>query len=169
MADVVKDARYLLGHYKAKVSPEFIKRRDKIISEELKKPHNKDKTANDIYYRWDAELPEHHQSAIDNLQELYEGIEYDTTHRILKNLDYKQNSKEGVHVSNYIQEQIAKNKIQYLVIWEWLPNNFHRVLIENNVVEYKIIAIVNAKEALELLKKSENNRFNWREVNERIS
>jgi len=169
MADIVKEAEYLLGNYKTKVSKDFIQRRDKKIADALKNPKNKGKSKEDFYYRWDAELPEHHQSAIDNLQELYEGFEYDTTHRILKNLDYKQNSKSGVHVSDYIQEQIAKNNVQYLVIWEWMPHNLHRVLKEDSVVEYKIIAVVNAKEALELLKKSGNNRFNWREVNERIS
>lgn len=169
MADIVKKARYLLGKYKAKVTKDFIESRNKKIAGALKNPKNAGKKEEDFYYRWDAELPEYHQSIIDDLQELYEGFEYDTTHQILKNLDYKQDSYAGVHVSDYIQEQIDEGNIQYLVIWKWLPNNKHHVLIEESVVEYEIVAIVDAKEARELLKKSTNNRFKWREVNERIS
>jgi len=173
MADIVKECSYMLGKYKAKVWPEFIVRRDKRVTEDLISDKKKGikSTKGQHIFRKDAEFPEYHQPMIDKNQIHAPESEkrWDTNHTTLGHLDYKQDAKAGVHVSPWIQERIEEGHIDYLVIWKWLPFGLHHVLTEDYVVEYEIIAIVNAKEALELLKKSENNRFNWREVNERIS
>ena len=173
MADIVEEARYMLGKYKAKVWPEFIVRRDRRVHEDLTSDRKKGikSTKDEHLFRKDEEFPEYHQPTIDKNQTHAPEHEkrWDTEHATLGNLDYKQDAKNGVHVSQWIQKRIEEGNIDYLVIWKWLPFGQHNVLTEDSMVEYEIIAVVNAKEALELLKKSENNRFNWREVNERIS
>ena len=99
--------------YKGKVAKEFIVRRDERIAE--------DKRSNvDPYFQWDCEFVEWHQAKVDPFQTLYDGYEYDTTHKVLGNIDYKIYSKAGVHVSPYIQKQILEGKIDKLGIWMWV-------------------------------------------------
>jgi hypothetical protein len=93
------------------------------------------------------------------MQAMYEGYEYDTTHEVYGNLDYKMYSKEGVKVSSYIQKQIADGKIKHLVVWKWTDG--YKQLYLNQEIRYTILGIVSAEEALT---KIVNGRFNFEEV-----
>lgn len=135
--------------YKAKVDKEFIKHRNNIIKKR------------DAGIRGaDSEFVEFHQAKVDPMQTLYERATYDTYHTILGRMDYKQYAEAGVHVSEWIQEQIRLNKIDVLCIWKWYPKNQWQELEEGMVVQYEILDIVNAKTALEFLDK-ETNRFKY--------
>lgn len=135
--------------YKAKVSKEFIEHRDSIINKR------------DAGIRGaDSEFVEFHQAKIDPMQKLYEHATYDTYHMVLGRIDYKQYSEAGVHVSEWIQKQIALGKIDVLGIWKWYPKNQWEKLKEGMTVQYEILDFVNAKTALEFLDK-ETNRFKY--------
>ena len=135
--------------YKAKVNKEFIKHRDSIINKR-----------NAGIRGADSEFVEFHQAKIDPMQTLYEHATYDTYHMILGRIDYKQFSEAGVHISEWIQKQIAAGKIDVLGIWKWYPKNQWEELKEGMVVQYEILDFVNAKTALEFLDK-ETNRFKY--------
>ena len=138
----------MIGTYKAVVTAEFIERRDKMAPE-----------FNAGIFGADAEFPEHHQAEIDPEQELHESWEYDTYHYEMdSNLDYKMYSQTGIHISKAIQRVIRKGITQKLVIWRWLP--FYEELTEGMEVEYEILGIVDAKEALSKLNKE--NRFKFK-------
>lgn len=138
----------MIGTYKAVVTAEFIKYRDEMSQ-----------VFNAGIFGADAEFPEHHQAEIDPEQELNESWEYDTYHYEMdSNLDYKMYSQTGIHISKAIQRVIRKGITQKLVIWRWLP--FYVELTEGMEVEYEILGIVDAKEALSKLNKE--NRFNFK-------
>jgi hypothetical protein len=128
-----------MSRYKGKVAKEFIVRRDERIAED-----NRENL--DPYFQWDCEFVEWHQAKVDPFQTLYDGYEYDTTHKVLGNIDYKIYSKAGVHVSPYIQKQIIEGKIDKLGIWMWIKPYKRLELGES--VEYEIIDFVDAKQAL---------------------
>lgn len=135
--------------FKGKVTKEFVEQRNEKIA--------KDKNPNPEF-RWDCEWVEHHQAAVDQFQTLYEGFEYDTHHAHLGNLDYKCYSKSGVHISSYIQRQVAQGKIDYFAIWSW-AKPWNGPLEEGQMVEYDILGHVDAKEAVKHL--NEKNRFTY--------
>ena len=66
-------------------------------------------------------------------------------------------SQKGVHISASIQKCIKEDVLDKLVIWRWLP--FYTELKEGMRVKYEILAIVDAKEALNQL--NEENRFKF--------
>ena len=137
----------MIGIYQGVVSKEFIKRRD-IMAPVFKQG----------IFGADAEFPEHHQADIDDQQELNETYHYDTYHSGLSaSLDYKMHSQKGVHISKSIQKCIKEDVLDKLVIWRWLP--FYIELKEGMRVKYEILAIVDAKEALNEL--NEENRFTF--------
>tara|TARA_B100000609_G_C16917302_1_gene282448 strand:- start:67 stop:513 length:447 start_codon:yes stop_codon:yes gene_type:complete len=105
----------------------------------------------------DSEFPEYHQCQVDPCQTLNNSWVFDTVHTKLGNVDYKNFSKDGVHVSTAIQKQIIAGNIDYLGIWKWLPNNRWIELKEGMTVEYEILDYVDAKEAIKYLNK--DNRF----------
>ena len=135
--------------FKGTVKKEFIDQRNVKVA--------KDKNKNP-YFRWDCEWVENHQASVDQFQTLYEGFEYDTTHEHLGNLDYKIYAKAGVHISEYIQNQVKKGKIDYFAIWSW-AKPWEDPLEEGQVVEYDILGHVDAKEAIKNL--NEQNRFTF--------
>lgn len=135
--------------YKAKVDKTFIAHRNKIA------PHR-----NAGIRGADCEFVEYHQAKVDPMQTINEKWEWDTTHSILGNIDYKQYSKNGIHVSIAIQEQIKKGNIHVLGIWQWYPNNKYVELQEGMVIQYKILDFVDAKSALASIDK-ETNRFKY--------
>jgi hypothetical protein len=134
--------------FKGTVTKEFIDRRQKRIDKDMRTDINP-------YFQWDSEFPECHQCQIDPKQKLFKGFECDTIHEDYGYLDYKQYSKNGVHVSKYIQKQIVDEKINYLVIWRWV--NGYKQLYEGNKVTYEILGYVSAKEVLSKL--NSENRF----------
>ena len=142
----------MIKTYTATVFQDFIDRRQERIDED-------DRTDVNPYFQWDAEFVEWHQSITDPMQAMYEGYEYDTTHEVYGNLDYKMYSKEGVKVSSYIQKQIADGKIKHLVVWKWTDG--YKQLYLNQEIRYTILGIVSAEEALT---KIVNGRFNFEEV-----
>jgi hypothetical protein len=97
-------------------------------------------------FRWDSEFPEMHQAEIDENQEIYEGYEYDTFHKLMGRLDYKQYSKAGVHVSDYIARQVKAGMIDHFVVWMW--SKPYEELKANHPVEYDILGYVDAKSAI---------------------
>ena len=105
----------------------------------------------------DSEFPEYHQCQVDPCQTLNNSWVFDTVHTKLGNVDYKNFSQDGVHVSTAIQKQIIAGNIDYLGIWKWLPNNRWIELKEGMTVEYEILDYVDAKEAIKYLNK--DNRF----------
>ena len=138
-----------MTHFKAKVDKAFIIQRDEKVNED-NRPNP--------YFRWDSEFVEFHQAKVDKFQTLYDGYEYDTYHQMLGAIDYKMYSKSGVHVSEYIQKQIRNSRIDKLGIWMW-SRPWPGPLEENQVVEYKILDYVDAKDALKHINK--NNRFTY--------
>jgi hypothetical protein len=135
--------------FKAKVSREFIERRDR-----------KAKVFNAGVRGADAEFIEHHQVAVDPFQTLYEGKEYDTVHEVMGNIDYKQYSSQGVHVSPYIQKCIRSGKVHMLGIWKWYPKNTWVQLEEGQTIQYEVLDYVDAELALQQLD-LETNRFSY--------
>ncbi len=137
----------MIGIHQGVVSKEFIERRDIMAP-----------VFNAGIFGADAEFPEHHQSEIDSMQELNETYHYDTYHSGLSaSLDYKMHSQKGVHISTSIQKCIKEDVLDKLVIWRWIP--FYTELKEGMRVKYEILAIVDAKEALNQL--NEENRFTF--------
>ena len=105
----------------------------------------------------DCEFPEYHQCQVDPCQTINPSWVFDTVHTKLGNIDYKNFSKKGVHVSTAIQKQIIAGKIHYLGIWKWLPDNRWIELKEGMTVGYEILDYIDAKEAIKYLDK--DNRF----------
>lgn len=137
----------MIGTYSATVTSEFIERRDRMAPE-----------FNAGVFGADAEFPEHHQAEIDPEQTLNESWEYDTYHSGLgATLDYKMYAAAGIHVSAAIQRAIRSGKTEKLVIWRWKP--FYAELKEGMDVEYEILGVVDAKEALSKLNRE--NRFTF--------
>ena len=134
--------------YKGIPTKEFIEQRDEKIA--VDNNPNPD-------FRWDSEFPEFHQAEIDPKQTIYEGFEFDTIHEDLGNLDYKMYSQSGVHVSKYIQRQVAAGKIDKFVVWMWVKP--WEKLKEGMPVEYEILGQVDAKEAVKKI--NEENRFTF--------
>lgn len=135
-----------MSKFKATVTKEFIERRDK----------------NAVKFKAgirgaDAEFIEYHQSLIDPLQTLYEKMEYDTVHEILGNIDYKQYSREGVHIGKYCQNLIKKGKVHKIGIWRWLPRNQWEELYEGKTVQYEIIDYIDADRLIEYI--DQRDRF----------
>ena len=140
------------GHYTAIVTGEFIRRRDAIIAKKLAEGGKLE----DLYRRWDCELPEYHQASVDPDQTLYEDWHFDTIYKTKWHLDYKQYSQDGIHISNPILEQIKAGNIHYIIVWEWDGGNRHKRLYENDEISYNIIGIVPAQQVIDTIK---NNRF----------
>lgn len=139
--------------YHSKITGDFIKRRNDVIKDALargNKPEN-------IEFRFDCEWPEHHQCLIDPRQRLHEGFAFDVIDEGLGNVDYKIYSQNGIHVSDYIAEQVIKGKINYFCIWTWC-NYPDRPLKEGDEVDYKILGHVRADHAL-LSRDPETKRF----------
>lgn len=135
----------MIGTYTGVVSEEFIERRDRMAP-----------GFNAGVFGADAEFPEHHQAEVDPNQTLHEGWEYDTYNSELNlAIDYKMYSKDGIHISPKIQGAIRRGKIDSLAIWRWLP--YYHELEPGLKVEYEILAIVDAKEALSKI--NSKNRF----------
>ena len=135
--------------YKGKVDADFIKHRNSIIRKR------------DAGIRGaDSEFVEFHQAKIDPMQSLYEKETYDTYHQILGRIDYKQYSKDGVHVSKWIQKQIAQRNIDILGIWKWYPSNKWTKLEEGMTVQYEILDFVDAQMALNYIDTT-TNRFQY--------
>ena len=135
--------------YKGKVDADFIKHRNSIIRKR------------DAGIRGaDSEFVEFHQAKIDPMQSLYEKETYDTYHQILGRIDYKQYSKDGVHVSKWIQKQIAQRNIDILGIWKWYPSNKWVKLEEGMTVQYEILDFVDAQMALNYIDTT-TNRFQY--------
>jgi len=87
---------------------------------------------------------------------------YDGTYNERK-CDFKQYAKSGIHVGPHPQRWVKEGKIQDFVIWKWLPNNFYagrwsERFTLGSTVEFEILGIVDAKEALQTL---EENRFKY--------
>ena len=135
--------------YKGRVDADFIKHRNNIIRKR------------DAGIRGaDSEFVEFHQAKVDPMQTLYERATYDTYHKILGRIDYKQYSKDGVHVSEWIQEQIKLKKIDMLGIWKWYPSNTWTKLEEGMTVQYEILDYVDAQMALKYIDTT-TNRFKY--------
>ena len=131
--------------FKGKVAKEFIERRDERVAEDKR-------TTVDPYFQWDCEFPEWHQSKVDPYQTLHEHpYEWDTIHKFMGNIDYKLDSKYGVKVSDYIKGLVLEGKIQKFGVWRWLKKP-HKILRLNDMVQYKILDYVDAKEAVKRLK-----------------
>lgn len=128
--------------FKGKVTKEFIEKRNRHVAN--------DSNPNP-YFRWDSEWPENHQAAVDRFQTLYEGMEYDTTHDHLGNLDYKLYAKAGVHISPYIEKKARAGLIDYFVVWSW-AKPWNGPLEEGQTVEYDILGHVDAQSALKNLR-----------------
>jgi len=148
---MIARTKLLVGRYKGTVNQKFI-------------DHCNRKAAD--YTRGifgvECEFPEHHQCEIDPKQTLHEGATFDTTHEDLETLDYKLYSQEGVHVSPWIQKQIAAGRIKNLVVWKW-TNGYKRLYL-NDEVEYTILGVVDAKLALEHIKRNGNDRFDFNKI-----
>ena len=106
----------------------------------------------------DCEFPEYHQSIVDPKQTYYYGYQYDTMHEDYGELDYKQYSAKGIHVSEYTKKQIESGKVKYIVVWKWFNNNVWKQLEEGVSVGYEICGMVDAVEALKQLDKK-THRF----------
>ena len=106
----------------------------------------------------DCEFPEYHQSIVDPKQTYYYGFQYDTMHEDYGELDYKQYSHKGIHISEYTKKQIKSGKVKYIVVWKWFDNNVWKQLEEGVSVGYEICGMVDAKEALKQLDKK-THRF----------
>lgn len=134
----------VIGIYKAIVTDDFIEHRNRMAPK-----------YNAGIFGADAEFPEMHQCKIDDDQTLYEKWHYDTYHTPTSSAwDYKMYSHAGIHISRAIQNVIMAGKTDSLVIWRWLPE--YTQLEVGMEVEYEIMAIVDAKEALAKLV---DNRF----------
>ena len=96
----------------------------------------------------DCEFPEYHQSIVDPKQTYYYGFQYDTMHEDYGELDYKQYSHKGIHISEYTKTQIESGKVKYIVVWKWFNNNVWKQLEEGVSVGYEICGMVDAVEAL---------------------
>jgi len=143
--------KLLVGTYKTTTTQKFIDHRDRRAPEYTQG-----------IFGADCELPEHHQCEIDPKQTLHEGAAFDTTHEDLDSLDYKLYSQEGVHLRPWIQKQISAGLIKHLVIWKW--KNGYKELYLNQEVEYIILGVVDAKLALEQVKRNGNNRFDFNKI-----
>ena len=106
----------------------------------------------------DCEFPEYHQSIVDPKQTYYYGFQYDTMHEDYGELDYKQYSHKGIHISEYTKTQIESGKVKYIVVWKWFDNNVWKQLEEGVSVGYEICGMVDAVEALRQLDKK-THRF----------
>ena len=73
-------------------------------------------------------------------------------------LDYKQYSHKGIHISEYTKKQIESGKVKYIVVWKWFDNNVWKQLEEGVSVGYEICGMVDAIEALKQLDKK-THRF----------
>jgi hypothetical protein len=137
------------------VSAEFIEKRDVHVERVMREENVKEENA---IRRWDCEFPEHHQSLIDPSQTLFEGNDVHSHHRFdtideeLGNCDYKQNSKEGVHISSYIYDTCKAGIIDHIVVWEWANSNRHKRLYINDEVSYIILGAVTAQQIIETAK-----------------
>ena len=96
----------------------------------------------------DCEFPEYHQCIVDPKQTFYYGFQYDTMHEDYGELDYKQYSHKGIHISEYTKKQIESGKVKYIVVWKWFDNNVWKQLQEGVSVGYEICGMVDAAEAL---------------------
>lgn len=111
----------------------------------------------------DCEYPEYHQSTIDPKQKLYNGVNWDTTHTDLQNLDYKLAKNDGmVHIGDYPKKQVKLGNIHHFIVWRWDPHYIQLYL--NLKVSYKILGIVDAKLALEILEKTNSNYFDFNQI-----
>ena len=143
----------MIGHYKAVVTADFIKQRDKKIAEDFRTDVNP-------CFQWDCEFVEWHQCQIDPNQIMYDGYEFDTIHTIYNNIDYKLYAKQGVKLSKYIQNQIINKTIDNIAVWKWtLP--YKKGLYINQIIEYDILGIVPAQQALKMLRKNEYNEYRF--------
>ena len=106
----------------------------------------------------DCEFPEYHQSIIDPKQTYYYGFQYDTMHEDYGELDYKQYSHKGIHISEYTKKQIESGKVKYIVVWKWFNNNVWKQLEEGVSVGYELCGMVDAVKALQQLDKK-THRF----------
>lgn len=142
----------MIGEYTGIPWASYIAERDVHVQRIMKKEKVTEENA---IRRWDCEFPEKHQCLIDPNQTLFEGNEthkhhcIDTVHTVFQNLEYKQNSKEGVRIGHFTYTQLINNVVQNVIVWEWSNRNMHKRLYINEEVSYKILGMMSAEYVIE--------------------
>lgn len=141
----------IYGLHTGKPPADWIESRDIHVARVMKEEGISEE---DAIRRWDCEFPEYHQSLIDPLQTLFEGNEkythhhFDTIDRDLENCDYKQNSRNGVHLSSFVYNCLKKGITNHIIVWEWADKNRHKRLYANEEVSYIILGAVPAQQVI---------------------
>jgi|TARA_B110000908_G_C10267011_1_gene465198 hypothetical protein len=128
--------------YNGKVSAEFIRQRDVKVEKDKRDFHSATR-------QWDFEFPEYHQASLNNGHILYEGFEYDTTHKFFGNCDFKHvNAKQQIHISKYIYDKLCKGIIEHIVTWKFVDRNWKQHLAENDIIKYDVLDYISTDDIL---------------------
>ena len=132
------------------------------IQDRNRKAEGTDDTEERKYFRWDSEFPETDLPNHFDRLTWYDGIGYDLKDTILNNIDNKLYGWSGVKVSDWVQKQVKKEKIDYFLIWKWVTP-WTAKLEEGKEYKYQVLGVVDAQEACKHLKKDnyENDRFRF--------
>jgi len=132
--------------YKGIVTEDFITRRNEIASTDTR-------TGIDPYRQWDFEFVEFHQASLNNGHTVYEGYEYDTTHKFFGNCDFKHvNSKREVTISAYIRDKLERGIIDNIVAWSYIKKDWSKNFEVGDAVHYQIIGYIPRDLVLDALK-----------------
>jgi hypothetical protein len=132
--------------YNAKVTAEFIAQRDIKVELDKREKHTAER-------QWDFEFAEMHQCVIDPMQTLYEGAEYDTTHKFFNNCDYKHvNRFNEIHISSWILQRFIEGTTNFVVAWKYINRPpWTRNLEAGDMIKYKILDHIPVPEILQAI------------------